>query len=358
MTIQTDMNDVLSDLNIDGSCVHAEQHRHLAFYDIKLARSVDPAKLTRKANQIALAIRSHTIPLMRIVPDQGIVRVHVAMSKAQPVSLIDLFHGETTPANVLPMLLGVNDEGHKLWMDMHDNPHLLIAGATGSGKSTLLHTIIANCFVLHKVRYRNVHIYLNDPKRVEFQEYHSPSLVDNNCNMNGLRPAIKEIATSYVETISQLAHLLSMMDVRLNDMRSLGMRSIEENPKYFPLIMCIIDEVSDLMLQDKGRKLETLLIKLAQKGRAAGIFMVLATQRPSVDVLTGLIKANFPGRIACKTASRKDSEVILDRSGAETLLGRGDAVLKNMRCDGVRFQVAYTTPQIAISCLSTIRVVI
>jgi S-DNA-T family DNA segregation ATPase FtsK/SpoIIIE len=266
---------------------------------------------------------------MRLVPEQGIVRLQVALEKAQPIPLTNLFYNEMIPDNmVFPMLLGESDEGRKLWMDMNNNPHLLIAGSTGSGKSTLLHTLIANCIMLDTVRWRNVWIYLNDPKRIEFQDYRSEEL-------SGV-------------VLNQLEGLSAMMERRYREMGEIGMRSIEEDPKKIPLVLCIIDEVADLMIQDKGHKLETLIVKLAQKGRAAGIFMVLATQRPSVSVITGLIKANFPGRIACKTASKTDSVVILDRIGAETLLGRGDAVLKNQKYESVRFQVAYTTPKMTI----------
>jgi DNA segregation ATPase FtsK/SpoIIIE, S-DNA-T family len=338
MTIQADMNSVLNELGIDGHCIKAEAHRHLAYYDIKLAcKSSAFSKLQRSAAAIALEIKSQTLPLMRLVPEEGIVRLQVALSQAQPIPLRNLFHGEMIPnpdQMVFPMLLGESEEGSKLWMDMNKNPHLLIAGSTGSGKSTLLHAIIANGLVLHATRARDVQIYLNDPKRIEFQEY----------NCQEVSGVIKEISTSYSETLSQLEHLAAIMDDRYVHMGEVGMRSVEENPQHMPLILCIIDEVADLIIQDKGRKLEAIIVKLAQKGRAAGIFMVLATQRPSVNVLTGLIKANFPGRIACKTASKVDSMVILDRIGAETLLGRGDAVLKNQQFESLRFQVAYTTP--------------
>ena len=344
MSIQNEMNGVLGSLGIDGNCVRAEAHRHLAVYDIRLAcRPAVLGKLERNAKSIALGIKSHTIPIMRLVPNEGIVRLQVALGMAQPVPLMNLFLNEVIPENmVFPMLLGESDEGRKLWMDMHNNPHLLISGSTGSGKSTLLHTIISNALVLHAIRERNVWIFLNDPKRIEFQEYNIPELTGNGKN------GIIEIASSYEETLNQLEALSSMMERRYIKMGELGIRSVEEDPRALPLALCIIDEVADLMIQDKGRKLETLLVKLAQKGRAAGLFMVLATQRPSVDIITGLIKANFPGRIACRTASRKDSEVILDRPGAETLLGRGDAVLQNMHFASVRFQVAHINPSESI----------
>lgn len=340
MSNQADMNNVLNSLSIDGSCIRAERHRHLAVYDISLASKPSVlARLKRSGDQIALALRSYTPPIMRLVPEEGIVRLQFAMDRAQPILLTDLYCGEIVPMNMIfPMLLGESDEGRKFWMDMNDNPHMLVAGSTGSGKSTLLHTLIANGLMLHALRIRNVWICLSDPKRIEFQEYKDQVLND-----------IVKIAQAYDETLNQLEAIAALMEQRYAQMSSLGIRNIEENPQALPLVLCIIDEVSDLMLQDKGRKLETMIVKLAQKGRAAGIFLVLATQRPSVDVITGLIKANFPGRIACKTASRKDSEVILDHPGAETLLGRGDAVLQNMRLSGVRFQVAYITPKGVLS---------
>ena len=340
MSIQTEMNSVLNELNIDGTCIQAKAHRHLAYYDIKLAQN-DAAlrKLQRCPQSIALAIKSKTIPIVQVVSEDGIVRLQVALSEAKPIPLMDIVYGETIPSPsemVFPMLLGESEEGKKLWMDMNKNPHLLIAGSTGSGKSVLLHTLIANGLLLHALRARNVHIYLNDPKLIEFQEYKAPELSD----------VIKEISSTYKDTLTQLEYLAALMDSRYAKMSEMGMRSIEEDPQSMFLVLCIIDEVADLMIQDKGHKLETLLVKLAQKGRAAGIFMVLATQRPSVGVITGLIKANFPGRIACKTASKVDSMVILDRVGAETLLGRGDAVLRNQQHESLRFQVAHTTPAI------------
>jgi S-DNA-T family DNA segregation ATPase FtsK/SpoIIIE len=118
--------------------------------------------------------------------------------------------------------------------------------------------------------------------------------------------------------------------------------NIKNATLYFPIKLLIVDEIGDLIIQDEKGELQNLLISIAQKGRAAGIHIVISTQRPSVDVLTGVIKANFPGRIACKTASKMDSKVILDELGAEHLLGRGDAIIRNLDFDCVRFQVAYT----------------
>jgi S-DNA-T family DNA segregation ATPase FtsK/SpoIIIE len=331
------MNKVLGELGIDGKCIRAESNRHLAFYDVELDhRPSSLRKLRSSSNEIALALRTKTVPIMRVVPEEGIVRLQVALKDAEPVPLMDLLSGENLPKYVFPMLLGEDDAGRKLWIDMNQNPHLLIAGGTGSGKSTLLHTIIANALYNHALRFRNMGIYLNDPKRIEFQDYRHASL----------KGIVNNIASTYNDTVAQLEYLSKLMEDRYALMAGYNMRSVEENPGKMAVVLCVIDEVADLMMQDKkGHRLETLIVKLAQRGRACGIFLILATQRPSVDIITGLIKANFPGRIACKTASRKDSEVILDRCGAEALLGRGDAILQNMKYAGVRFQVAYTTPQ-------------
>lgn len=335
------MNEVLGGLGIQGVCVRAEAHRHLAFYDIELERKASALnKLKRSLQEIALHLRTKTVPIMRLIPKDGVVRLQVALDDAQGVTLRDLYRGERVHTEmVFPMLLGEDDEGKKLWMDMNHNPHLLVAGGTGSGKSVLLQTIIANAMFVHALRARNVWVFLADPKQVEFTAYRDPELGE----------VIKTVASSYEDVFEMLQLLYNVMEDRYTEMRQVGMRSIEENPQHFPLALCIIDEVADLFMQDKGGKLQDLVVKIAQKGRACGIFLTLATQRPSVDVITGLIKANFPGRIACKTASRKDSEVILDRPGAETLLGRGDAVLQNMKFESVRFQVAFTTPEMTIS---------
>ena len=345
--MQEQMNAVLEGLGIAGTCIRAESNRHLAFFDIALdLNSSALRKLERSTKEIALHLRTKTVPILRLVPEMGIVRLQAAMRESDTIPLWDLYKGQTIPNQVFPFLIGEDDEGKRVWMDAINNPHLIISGSTGSGKSVLLHTLIANALYIHALRFRNVWVYLNDPKRVEFTEYKNPSL-------DGV---VRGVASTYEETMEQLEFLRAMMEDRYKALQGFKMRSIEENPKIFPLVLCIIDEVSDLMLQDKkDGKLQDAIIKLAQKGRACGIFLVLATQRPSVDVITGLIKANFPGRIACKTASRKDSEVVLDRPGAETLLGRGDAILKNMKLESCRFQVAYTTPEVSIKRFEFLR---
>jgi S-DNA-T family DNA segregation ATPase FtsK/SpoIIIE len=141
-----------------------------------------------------------------------------------------------------------------------------------------------------------------------------------------------------------LEHLNNMMDSRYEYMAERGIQSVEERPDLFDNILLIIDEAADLVLYEKGKAFDSLVAKLAQKARAAGIYMVFATQRPSVDVFTGVIKANFPARLSCKVTSKVDSKVILDQQGAEALIGRGDAILNNSAFDMTRLQVAYSDP--------------
>lgn len=332
------INEVLQGLDINGTCVKAQTYRHLAYFDISLnCKASALKKLERSVKDIALHIKSKTIPIVKLIPECGLVRLQVALKEATAIPFIDIYDPSTIPQHMIfPLLMGETDSGKPLWMDMVNNPHLIIAGGTGSGKSTLLHTFIANALLLNALKIRKVHVYLSDPKQIEFSEYQDDQLLST----------IKKIVCTYEDTIKLLIDLEKQMNDRYYQMKQFQIRNIEEDPNKFPLVLCIIDEVADLMIQDKHKNdLQNLIIKIAQKGRAAGVFLMLATQRPSVDIITGLIKANFPGRIACKTASRKDSEIILDRSGAEMLLGRGDAILKNMANNEVRFQVAYITPQ-------------
>jgi len=177
---------------------------------------------------------------------------------------------------------------------------------------------------------------------VEFAPYRKPQL----------KEFIPVIATSYDETILMLEGLVSQMEVRYNNLLRLGLQSIEQMRSPFDKIIVIIDEVADLILSDgRSHRFEELVVKLAQKSRAAGIYLVLATQRPSVDVLTGLIKANFEARLSCRVSSRVDSGVILDHAGAEHLCGRGDAIFKNRNHNSVRLQIAFTKPEDTINYL-------
>jgi S-DNA-T family DNA segregation ATPase FtsK/SpoIIIE len=322
------MDAALKSLDINATCVNAKQHRHLAFFDLRLDQGSRIRKIEMAARELGLLLKSKTTPIVVPCPESGVVRIKVAFREADILPLGGLFKRELTPAGILPFLIGESDSGELLWLDMATLPHLLVSGTTGSGKSTFLHVVIANA-----IARKDVDLYLSDPKcGVEFGFYSK----DATC-----------IAKDYDETMAMLDVLRVIMDKRYSLMEVMGIRNVADVPTIFSKIIVIIDEVADLMIQDANRKnprrggFEESLCSLAAKARAAGIYIILATQRPSVDVLTGLIKTNFPARLACKVSSGVDSKVILDQVGAENLLGRGDAIIKSPVHDFVRFQCAF-----------------
>jgi len=323
--IQT-MNNILNGLEIGASCIDAKQHRHLAYYDIKLSPGAKVRDLETNCREIALGLYAMKSPIIDVISKQGIVRIKVAHSEATVLPFNQLYNNSIAPEGTLQFLLGETDTGEPLWVDMAENPHMLIAGTTGSGKSTLLHVIIANALTR-----KDIKLYLIDPKQgVEFIKYKDKA----------------KIITNYNDTVKKLKDLHEEMENRYQMMGRFGFSSIKQMKNQFK-IMVIIDEISDLMLMDSDKSsltrglMERLLVSLAQKARAAGIYLVAATQRPSVDVLTGILKTNFPARIACQVSSRVDSQVILDMPGAESLLGKGDAIIKTGKHNYVRFQSAY-----------------
>lgn len=332
----TKMQIILDDLKIKAKCTFAKQHRHLAFFDIKLLLGTKIRKIESFSREIGLALKSKTHPIITTSSEEGVVKIKVAFENAPMILLNDLKKENKKLNYILPILLGETDTGNPFWIDMAHMPHMLVGGGTGSGKSTFLHVLIANV-----ISYSDVQIYLGDPKQgVEFGIY---------------KDKAKTIATDYNEIVFMLENLKYIMETRYTILEKVGLRSIEQNPKLFKKILVVIDEVADIMLMDSNKKnpkkghFEDLICNLAAKARAAGIYIVLATQRPSVDVITGSIRANFPARLACKVSSGIDSKVILDQQGAEHLLGRGDAILRSPKHDFVRFQVAYVKPENVIS---------
>jgi len=311
---------VLRSFGLKVSCVNYQQVDNYFFYDLKLSPSVRVNDIKKYSDEISLALKSPCKPSFKVMHQEGLVRLEFAGSRSNELHLLDYFTNDDVPTGEINCLLGQTVEGKKIWMDLAQNPHMLVAGTTGSGKSTLLHNIVANLF-----NYNNVHLILVDPKQIEFSEY------EKKCGIS--------VYYTYDDTIILLESLLQVMELRYNEIRS-G-HSISE---LMPIVV-IIDEFADLIMQDKANMFHDLLCRLAQKCRAARIHIILATQRPSVNVISGIIKANFPARIACRVASHVDSKVILDASGAENLLGKGDAMVRDNFRQNERFQIAYTTPQ-------------
>lgn len=224
-------------------------------------------------------------------------------------------------------VVGIDENGKILTKNIEDCPHLLVSGQTNSGKSVFLNSFISciNCYSAH------TGLMLIDPKQVEFTQFeNSPRLI---C----------PIITSVDEAIARLNQLCNIMDDRYAKLRSMGFQNNENNT--FDKIICVIDELADLMLTS-SKEVEEPIVRIAQKGRACGIHLVLATQRPTVNVVTGLIKANIPTRIAFSMASIRDSIVMLDKAGANELLGKGDCLVKFAdRLDVIRVQAPYISKE-------------
>lgn len=312
-------NQILNSFNIKASCLNARQVDNYIYYDLKLHPHAKVKEIQKYSDEISLTLKRPGKPSIKVLHELGIVRMEFALPREKPLKLFDLITNDDIPPGDIVCLLGQTVDGSKVWMDLAQNPHMIVAGATGSGKSTLLHNIIANT-----LNYNECITYLVDPKNIEFHEYGKRLKQDIN------------IAYTYEETMFVLDTLLFTMEERYTMMRS-GKPAAD-----FPYILLMIDEFADLIMQDKEDQFFNKLCRLAQKCRAARISIVLSTQRPSVNIINGAIKANFPARIACKVASHVDSKVILDASGAENLFGKGDALLRDNARYMERFQVAYT----------------
>jgi DNA segregation ATPase FtsK/SpoIIIE, S-DNA-T family len=313
-------NEILKSFKIGAVCINAKQVGNYTYYDLNIGSNTKVAVLSKFSDEISLALKMPCKPSIRVIHERGIVRLEFVTPVDKTLKLFDLFTNDNVPTGGLMCLLGQSVDGSKVWMDLAQNPHMIVAGTTGSGKSVLLQNIIANMF-----NYNDCILYLVDPKKIEFHEYGKRIKRDLN------------VSFTYDEAMFVLDTLLATMEERYRLIRS-G-RAVED----FPYVLLMIDEFADLIMQDKDNLFFEKLCRLAQKCRAARISIILSTQRPSTNIISGIIKANFPARIACKVASHVDSKVIMDSSGAENLLGRGDALLRDNFRQLERFQVAFTT---------------
>lgn len=321
-------NQMLSSFKIKATCLEVHQVGNFTYYDVKLAPGIKVKILEKYGDEISLALQSPRKPTIKIMHELGLVRLEfIQHQSGKPLNLIDMLYDTTIeekPAGGLVCLLGQSVDGRKVWMDLADNPHLLVAGTTGSGKSTLLHNILANILYTNNVYSCNV--FCLDPKNIEFHQYNKSE-----------HPYLKNLVVKYSfrEAMLILDEMLWTMEARYEQIKA-GM-PLEQ----IPYSLLIIDEYADLIMQDIDNQFYLKVCRLAQKCRAAKISIILATQRPSVNVLNGSIKANFPARIACHVPSHHDSKVILDSIGAEHLLGKGDALVRDNFRYLERMQIAY-----------------
>jgi DNA segregation ATPase FtsK/SpoIIIE, S-DNA-T family len=317
-------NEILHSFKIKADCVDYHCVDNYFYYDLRInpdAKNVQNVRvkdIQKYSDEISLALKTPCKPGIKILHDQGLVRLEFATPRTKSLKLLDIFTNRGIPKGQINCLLGKTVDGELMWMDLAQNPHMIVAGTTGSGKSTLLHNIIANL-----LNYNDVDIFLVDPKNIEFDEY-------------AKRISNIQVSYTYDEALELINNMIDIMNFRYDLMRR-GKPASE-----FKSIVIMIDEFADLIMQDKNEQFYHALCQLAQKCRAAKIHIILSTQRPSVNIINGTIKANFPARIACRVASHIDSKVILDASGAENLLGKGDALVRDNTRFSERFQVAYT----------------
>lgn len=288
-------------------------------YTLRPAVGVKLSKITSLNSDLALSLASHPIRIEAPIPGKSLVGIEVPNRKAALVGLRNLLESDeykNSPYS-FPLSLGRDVAGYPVFGPLEKMPHLLIAGATGSGKSVAINSIILS--LLYKHSPDLLKFIMIDPKRVELSLYNgtphliTPVIVDNKKAINALRWLVKEMERRY-EVISR---------VHARDIFSYNARQVSKKDSLMPFIVLIIDELADLMASF-GRDLEGSIVRLAQMSRAVGIHLIVSTQRPSVEVITGLIKANITSRIAFQVASQVDSRTILDMSGAEKLLGSGD----------------------------------
>jgi len=314
------VNKLFRRLKVKARVSNCKNEGPFLIFDVVLNPGGTFKKVENCSTEIALALKSLAIPLIYPITKEGIIRMEVMTSPLETVFFKKIIDSKEFLNShfKLPLALGKLRDGSNLVVDLTTMPHLLIGGATGSGKSIMLQTMI-NGIAFSKSNYQ---LALIDPKRVEFSYYDS------------LSKLYGPIARNVPDSIMLLQELIHEMDRRFLIFEKSGCRDISCYKKSMPYIVVVIDELADLMMASK-KEIQELICRLAQKSRACGIHLIVATQRPSVDVVTGLIKANFPSRISCRVSSAIDSRTILDRGGAERLAGKGDAIID---CPGYKFQ--------------------
>ena len=310
------LEDTLGSFGVGAKVVHIERGPSITRYELKPERGVKISKIASLADDLALALAATSVRIEAPIPGKSAVGIEVPNQTVSVVAIREILEALPNRGQVPPlwMALGKDITGRPVFGDLGKMPHLLVAGATGSGKSVCLNTIIASLLV--SATPDQVQILMIDPKRVELTVY------------NGIPHLIKDVITDPRMAAGALFEMTKEMDTRYERFAKAGVRKIEEyNAKFpdekLPYVVIVIDELADLMLVAPA-KVETTIMRLAQLARATGIHLIVATQRPSVDVITGLIKANIPSRIAFAVSSQVDSRTILDMAGAERLLGRGD----------------------------------
>ena len=313
--------ETLSHFNVDGKVIGTVTGPHITRYELRLAPGIKMSKVATLKDDLAYALAAEQVRILAPIPGKQAVGVEVPNRVRKMVHLGDVFQEAPAGWSPLSVWLGKDIAGKAIGTDLAKQPHILIAGTTGSGKSGCVNAMLSS--VLLRSSPNEMRMVLVDPKRVELNHY------------EGIPHLLTPVVTSPRLAANVLANLIKEMEERYGVMSRAKTRNLGElnrvrkskGERPLPYILCVIDELADLMMVAPA-DVEDSIIRLAQKSRAVGIHLVLATQRPSADVITGMIKANVPARIAFAVSSQTDSRVILDQNGAESLLGQGDMLFR------------------------------
>ncbi|HZD86885.1 MAG TPA: DNA translocase FtsK [Gaiellaceae bacterium] len=329
----------LSHFGVEARVVGQISGPRVTRYELQLAPGTKVAKVAALKDDLSYALATTEIRILAPIPGKQAVGVELPNLSPNLVTLGDIYEPLPATASPVSVWLGKDISGAAVWTDLARMPHLLIAGTTGSGKSGCLNALITS--ILLRATPDEVRMILIDPKRIELNHYESiPHL-------------LTPVVSSPKEASAVLANCVAEMERRYERLSSVRARNLNEANRAFrrrgeptlPYVLVVIDELADLMMITP-QAVEDAVIRLAQKSRAVGIHLVLATQRPSVDVITGMIKANVPSRIAFAVSSQTDSRVILDQGGAESLLGQGDMLFKPLGTSRLqRVQGAYVSEE-------------